>query len=189
MCLRLFHTCDDRDGCRVLPKNVFWADTIIVSCGLRKFERTSWWTQHCPKFWDCAMNWRQRQTTASSSLTSRTTTLECATVAQYGWSNAGRSTIPITISIHLGQKCHDHALRKRVPSLCCERQVVVKYVDTLWPTLILRFTDTCVRTRFLERHMRWKVFGMQQAVYQKSSRHTAIASELSVRESLPRPAQ
>ena len=39
MCLRLFHTCDDRDGCRVLPKNVFWADTIVVSCGLANFER------------------------------------------------------------------------------------------------------------------------------------------------------
>ena len=92
------------DGCRVLPKNVFWAVTIIVSCGLANFERTSFSTQRCPKFLDRAMNRLQRQTTASSSKNSRTTTLECATVAQYGWSHAGSSTIPITTRrIHVGR--------------------------------------------------------------------------------------
>ena len=38
------------DGsCRVLPRSVLQADTIIVSCGLRNFECTSWSTQRSHK--------------------------------------------------------------------------------------------------------------------------------------------
>ena len=38
------------DSCRVLPRCVFQADTIIVSCGLRNFECTSWSKQRSHKF-------------------------------------------------------------------------------------------------------------------------------------------
>ena len=36
--------------CREFPRSVLQADTIIVSCGLANFERTSWSTQHRHKF-------------------------------------------------------------------------------------------------------------------------------------------
>ena len=36
------------DSCRIFPRSVL---TIIVSCGLANFERTSWSTQRCNKFW------------------------------------------------------------------------------------------------------------------------------------------
>ena len=38
------------DSCRVLPRSVLQADTIIVSCGQRNFECTSWSTQRSHKF-------------------------------------------------------------------------------------------------------------------------------------------
>ena len=38
------------DSCRVLPRSVLQADTIIVSCGLRNVECTSWSTQRSHKF-------------------------------------------------------------------------------------------------------------------------------------------
>ena len=38
------------DGCRVLPRSVLQADTIIVICGQQFFERTSWSTQRTRKF-------------------------------------------------------------------------------------------------------------------------------------------
>ena len=37
--------------CREFPRSVLQADTIIVSWGLANFERTSWSTQRCHKFW------------------------------------------------------------------------------------------------------------------------------------------
>ena len=36
--------------CREFPRSVLQADTIIVSCRLANFQRTSWSTQRCPKF-------------------------------------------------------------------------------------------------------------------------------------------
>ena len=39
------------DSCRIFPRSVLQADTIIVSCGLANFERTLWSTQRCHKFW------------------------------------------------------------------------------------------------------------------------------------------
>ena len=36
---------------RTFPRSVLQADTIIVSCGLVIFERTSWSTQRCHKIW------------------------------------------------------------------------------------------------------------------------------------------
>ena len=38
--------------CRECP-SVLQAETIVVSCGLANFERTSWSTQRRPKFWRC----------------------------------------------------------------------------------------------------------------------------------------
>ena len=38
--------------CRECP-SVLQAETIVVSCGLANFERTSWSTQRRPKFWGC----------------------------------------------------------------------------------------------------------------------------------------
>ena len=38
------------DSCRVLPRSVLQADTIIVSCGLRNVECTSFSTQRSHKF-------------------------------------------------------------------------------------------------------------------------------------------
>ena len=37
--------------CREYARSVLQADTIIVSWGLANFERTSWSTQRCHKFW------------------------------------------------------------------------------------------------------------------------------------------
>ena len=36
---------------REFPKSVLHADTIIVSCRLANFERTSWSTHRCHEFW------------------------------------------------------------------------------------------------------------------------------------------
>ena len=36
---------------REFPRRVIQADTIIVSCGLANFERTSWSTQRRHEFW------------------------------------------------------------------------------------------------------------------------------------------
>ena len=38
------------DGCRVPPRTVLQADTIIVSCGLKNSERTFWSTQRTHEF-------------------------------------------------------------------------------------------------------------------------------------------
>ena len=37
---------------REFPRSVLQADTIIVSCGLANFERTSWSTQRRDEFWE-----------------------------------------------------------------------------------------------------------------------------------------
>ena len=37
---------------RIFPRSVLQAVTIIVSCGLANFERTSWSTQCCHTFWE-----------------------------------------------------------------------------------------------------------------------------------------
>ena len=37
--------------CRESPRSLLQADTIVVSCGLANFERTSWSTQRRHKFW------------------------------------------------------------------------------------------------------------------------------------------
>ena len=38
-------------SCRIFPRSVLQADTIIVSCGPANSERTSWSMQRCHKFW------------------------------------------------------------------------------------------------------------------------------------------
>ena len=72
------------DDSRIFPRSVLQADTIVVSYGQANFERISWSTQRCHKFGNCAMDQLQRPTTTSFSKVSRTTTLEGATVVQYG---------------------------------------------------------------------------------------------------------
>ena len=37
--------------CREFQRSVLQADTMIVSCGLANFGRTSWSTKRCHKFW------------------------------------------------------------------------------------------------------------------------------------------
>ena len=39
------------DSRRKFPRSVLQGDTVIVRCGLVNFERTSWSTQRCYKFW------------------------------------------------------------------------------------------------------------------------------------------
>ena len=40
------------DSRRTFPRSVLRTDTIDLSCGLANFERTSWSTQRCYKFWE-----------------------------------------------------------------------------------------------------------------------------------------
>ena len=70
--------------CRDFPRSVPLADTIIVCCELANFERTSWLTQRCHKFPESYDVWKLRQTTTSLLTVSKTITLGCATVVQYG---------------------------------------------------------------------------------------------------------
>ena len=86
------------------PRRVLGADTIIVSCGLEKVERTSWSKQHTHKLGDRKMNWLQWHTVTSSRKASRTTTPKSATLVHYGGSTAGSSTVRIaTLEIHIGR--------------------------------------------------------------------------------------
>ena len=66
------------------PTSVLQADTIVASCELTNFERTSWSTQRGHEFWDLAKHWTQGQTTASWFTVLKTTTLKYATVVQCG---------------------------------------------------------------------------------------------------------
>ena len=44
------HTMVNVGGCQI-PRNVLQADTIVVSCGLAKFEQSSWSTYRRHEFW------------------------------------------------------------------------------------------------------------------------------------------
>ena len=70
--------------CCEIPRRVLQANTIIVSCGLANFERSSWSTHRRHEFWVRMKNWTQGKTTTSLFAVLRTTTLECAAVVQYG---------------------------------------------------------------------------------------------------------
>ena len=62
---------------REFPRSLRQAVTIIVSCGLANFERTSWSTQRRHEFS------RSHEELDLLSVV-KTTTLKCATVVQYG---------------------------------------------------------------------------------------------------------
>ena len=47
-------------GCEV-PRNVFQADTVVMSCGLANFEQSSWSTHRRHEFWGMHEELRQRQ--------------------------------------------------------------------------------------------------------------------------------
>ena len=73
--------------CRECPRSVLQAETIVVSCALANFERTSFLGRRSvvPNSGDVTMSWKLRQTTTCFSTVLKTTTLECATVSENGW--------------------------------------------------------------------------------------------------------
>ena len=73
------------------------------------------------------------------------------------------------VSVLLRHEHSDHDLQERTTSLCCERRVLVEYVDPLWPTSTLRFLVAPVWPRSLRKYVRRELFGMQQTVTQSLS--------------------
>ena len=65
-----------------IPRSVLQADTIIVSCGLTNFEQSSRSTHRRHEFWGSHEELDTGEDYDKFVL--RTTTLECATVVQYG---------------------------------------------------------------------------------------------------------
>ena len=72
------------DNSRIFPRSVLQADTTTVSYGLANLNVLRGRRSVVTKLGDCAVNQLQRPTTTSFSKVSRTTTLERATVVQYG---------------------------------------------------------------------------------------------------------
>ena len=105
------------------------------------------------------MNWLQRHTTTSSSKASRTTSLKSGTDRDKKLEiHVGRNSRIMksilgskdyheqhshlyvgTSRFFLSQERPDHDLRERAPQFCCERRVVVKYVESVCDF----WNDTC----------------------------------------------
>ena len=149
---------------REFPKSVLQADTIIVSCGLANFERTSWSTHRRHEFWCFTKNWTQAQTTTSSLAVLKTTTLECGTVIQYGWSTAESSMILVATRVWGITLVEIRGLRSppwnlRI-TMSCKDVCITECLDssrgkTLWSwsagadVIVLLSTLRCGRTRWL----------------------------------------
>ena len=131
------------------------------------------------------MSWLQRQTLTSSWNASRTTTVESVTVVQYGWSILGSKEYHEQHS-HLYVGISRFFTAKNVLIMICEngrRSSVANAV--LWSSTLSRYgrylhsvslIHLSERDFFLERHVRRKVFGMQQAVFQSFSNTQRLRS-------------
>ena len=79
----LTHAMVNVGGCEI-PKNVLHADTIVVICGLRSLNSLPGRRIVIMDSGDRMKSSTRRRTTTSLFAVSRTTSLECAMVVQYG---------------------------------------------------------------------------------------------------------
>ena len=186
-----------------LPRRVLKAETIVVSCRLENFERTSWSKQHthrfggshdelattadfdkfaesfennCPEVCDARSLWMIDCRKLTVRIATRSWRCNEIYFGIQGLPRGVQSSIRGHVTIPLSQERPDHDLRERTLQFCCERRLVVKYVDSLRQILTLRLTDASVRTRFLERRMRREVSGMQKAVFKHLSNTPRLRS-------------